>query len=196
MSSELRAGAVVLVRSIYDGQVRSCFPHHFAGEQDGRFAVYLQPGSRGVGMGHGTGYLGRWAGGDPVEDHVWNTHHVLWLMRLGELHALGLFWNEEWRFRGWYVNLQAPTHLHGNCFDTNDLALDIEVDPDGSWVWKDEDDFAEAQKLGMLDAAGAAELRAEGERVVAERPWPTGWESWRPPTEWTPLTLPEDWHVV
>jgi hypothetical protein len=39
-------------------------------------------------------------------------------------------------------------------------------------------------------------VRAEGERVIAERPWPTGWEDWRPPRDWTRLPLPEDWDVV
>jgi len=48
----------------------------------------------------------------------------------------------------------------------------------------------------VFDARSAAKVRAEGERVIAERPWPTGWESWRPPAEWQPLPLPEDWHVV
>jgi hypothetical protein len=42
----------------------------------------------------------------------------------------------------------------------------------------------------------AARVREEGERVVAERPWPTGWEDWRPPADWCPLPLPADWHVV
>jgi hypothetical protein len=33
--------------------------------------------------------------------------------------------------------------------------------------------------------------------VLAPAPWPTGWESWRPPPAWSePLALPEDWHVV
>ena len=68
--------------------------------------------------------------------------------------------------------------------------------PDGTWRWKDEDDFTEAQALGILDEVAAAEVRAEGERVVEAKPWPTGWEDWRPPPEWEPLSLPEDWYVV
>lgn len=61
---------------------------------------------------------------------------------------------------------------------------------------KDEDDFARAQELGVLDAAGAAAVRAEGERVIAERPWPTGWEDWRPPDDLGVPPLPPDWDVV
>jgi hypothetical protein len=85
---------------------------------------------------------------------------------------------------------------NGRCLDTTDLALDVTVDPDGTWAWKDEDELAEAISLGVLDEAAAAELRAEGERVIAAKPWPTGWEDWRPPPDWGPLPLPVDWHVV
>ncbi|HEY2311302.1 MAG TPA: DUF402 domain-containing protein [Gaiellaceae bacterium] len=176
--------------------MRWCFPHHFVEARDDRHVLYLQPGSRGKHMGHEQDYLVRWASSDPPRDHVWEAHHVLWLLRLGEAHALGLFWNADWQFRGWYVNLQAPTRRHGNRFDTTDLALDVSVEADGTWRWQDEDDFAEEQELGILDAAAAAELRAEGERVIAAKPWPTGWEDWRPPPEWGPLPLPVDWHVV
>ena len=97
---------------------------------------------------------------------------------------------------GWYLNLQAPVGVSGWFVDTTDWALDVVVDPDGTWRWKDEDELAEAIELGVFDADGAARVRAEGERVIAERPWPTGWEDWRPLAGWGPLGLPRDWHVV
>jgi hypothetical protein len=56
--------------------------------------------------------------------------------------------------------------------------------------------FAQAIELGVFDEEGAAAVRAEGERMIAQRPWPTGWEDWRPPADWHPLPLPDDWHVV
>ena len=192
----MKPGEVVLLRSVYQENVRWCFPHHFVEERDGCFALYLQPGNHGKLMGHDEDYLVRWARGDPARDHVWHRHHVLWLVRLGESHALGLFWDEDWRFTGWYVNLQAPTQLRGGRFDTNDLALDVWIEPDETWSWKDEDDLARAVEVGILDDAAASALRAEGERVIAAKPWPTGWEGWRPRTAWEPLPLPEDWHVV
>jgi hypothetical protein len=70
------------------------------------------------------------------------------------------------------------------------------VQPNGTWHWKDEDELEEAVGLGIWTAAEASAIRAEGERVIAAAPWPTGWEDWRPPAAWGPLGLPRDWHVV
>jgi hypothetical protein len=193
----MRVGDVVLKRSIYRGNVRWTFPHRVAGEWDGRIGIYCGPGNRGKLMRRGPdGYLKRWITDAPPFDHAWVDTHILRFERAGAAHSVELCWREDWSFVGWYVNLQAPTVVNGRCFDTTDLALDVTVDPDGTWSWKDEDELAEAVELGVLDAAGAAEVRAEGERVIAARPWPTGWEDWRPPADWCPLPLPADWHVV
>jgi hypothetical protein len=141
-------------------------------------------------------YAERLIADGPAVEFEWARTHRLRFVREGDLHTIELFWDEAWTFLGWYVNLQAPLVVRRNCFDTTDLELDITVAPDGTWEWKGEDGFVEMQELGILDPAAAAAVRAEGERVIAERPWPTGWESWRPPPEWEPLELPEDWHVV
>jgi hypothetical protein len=79
-----------------------------------------------------------------------------------------------------------------------DLALDVTVELDGTWAWKDEDDFAEAIALGVLSADEAAAVRAEGERVVAVPPalLPTGWEDWRPDPAWQLPELPTGWDSV
>jgi hypothetical protein len=94
------------------------------------------------------------------------------------------------------VNLQLPLRMTDRFVDTTDQALDLLAFPDGTWRWKDEDELEEAIELGIWTEHDAAEMRAEGERLIAERPWPTGWEDWRPPPEWGPLELPEDWDVV
>jgi len=112
-------------------------------------------------------------------------------MRTGDAHTVEVVWDESWTHLGWYVNLQAPLRVTGRLFDTTDWALDVVVDPDGTWRWKDEDDLRRAVELGVFDDGSAEAVRAEGERVVDERPWPTGWEGWRPPPYWTPLGLPE-----
>ena len=165
---------------------------------DARHALFCQPGTqckRSKGADDES-YAQRLSADGPAFDFVWSRTQRLRLVREGDAHTIELFWDEGWEFIGWYVNLQAPLVLRGSCFDMTDLDLDITVRPDGTWEWKDEDGFVEMQELGIVDAAAAAEIRAEGERVVAARPWPTGWEDWRPPPDWGPLPLPDDWHVV
>jgi len=51
-------------------------------------------------------------------------------------------------------------------------------------------------ELGLLSVEEAADVRAEGERVLAEWPFPTGWEDWRADPAWPVAQLPADWHVV
>ena len=89
-------------------------------------------------------------------------------------------WTQAWVFRCWYVQLQSPILRRPNAIETLDYALDVVVDPDGTWHWKDEDDFAEAQCLGVFTPEEAAAVRREGERVIANQLWVTGWEHWRP----------------
>jgi hypothetical protein len=188
-------GDPVLLRSRYRGVVRWCWPHRYAGDWAGRHGIYVQPGARGKLMKRAIGrsYLDEWVTDSPAYDYVWERTHVLRFMRPGDEHTVEIFWDTEWNHLGWYVNLQAPLVVRDGFFDTTDWALDVWVDPDGAWRWKDEDDFARAEELGVFDAAGAARIRAEGERVIAEAPWPTGWEAWRPPAEWEPLALPPGW---
>ena len=193
----MRAGDIVLKRSIYRGNVRWTFPHRYVGEWNGRIGLYCGPGSKGKAMRRGPdGYLKRWMTDAPPFDEVWENTHVLRFERDGARHSIDLYWTAEWEQMSWYVNLQLPTIVGERFVDTTDQALDVLAFPDGTWRWKDEDELEEAVALGIWTEAEAAEIRAEGERVIAERPWPTGWEDWRPPAGWGPLELPEDWHVV
>jgi hypothetical protein len=193
----MRPGDVVLLRSLYRGRVRWAFPHRFVLEHEGRLGLYSAPGTEGVWMGRDPDgrYLERWARGDPPRPHVWRRHHVLRLVRPADEHTVEIFWDEEWEHVAWYVNIQAPLVCSRLGFDTTDWALDVLVDPDGAWRWKDEDDLAEAVERGIFSAELAARIRAAGERAISERPWPTGLEGWRPDPAWTPPLLPADWHV-
>jgi len=193
----VRAGEIVLKRSIYRGNVRWTFPHRYVGEWDGRIGIYCGPGNQGKAMRRGPGgYLKRWMSDAPPFDTTWEQTHVLRFERAGDSHSVEIYWDTDWTHTSWYVNLQAPVAVHGAFIDTTDWALDLTVQPDGTWAWKDEDELAEAIELGIFDEAAASRVREEGERVLAAAPWPTGWENWRPPAAWGPLGLPRDWHVV
>lgn len=196
----MRPGDPALVRSVYRSRVRWTFAHRFVGLKEGRIALYCGPGNGGKTMGRDADgrYLDRWARGDDPADAVWGPPHahVVRLLIPDAAHMLELAWDEHWSFLGWYVNLQAPVARTALGWDTTDWALDITVGPDGTWAWKDEDDLAEAIALGVLSADEADAVRREGESVVAARPWPTGWESWRPPAGWGQLPLPDGWDRV
>jgi RimJ/RimL family protein N-acetyltransferase len=191
-------GTPLLLRSIHAGRVRWAFPHRFAGLDGGRILLHCCPGSEGRRLRpgpDGRAPVERMVRGDAPGAVVWKWTHVLRMTDPAAMHSVDLYW-EDGRFLGWYVNLQAPLLPSRLGYDTTDLALDVWVEPDGTWSWKDEDDLAALVDHGILDVAGAAAVRREGERVIAERPWPTGWESWRPPPDWTAQTLPDGWDVV
>jgi hypothetical protein len=194
----VRPGDFVDVRSVYRGRVRWAFPWRVVADDGELLVTYLGPGAEGVWMGRDADgrYVDRWVTDEPPHPHTWTTHHVLALSRRGEAHSLWLLWTENWTFRGWYVQLQEPLAERNGGLETMDHALDVSVDPDGNWHWKDEDDFAEARALGVFDDAQAAAIRAEGKRVIAAEPWPTGWEEWRPDPSWTMPQLPEGSDVV
>lgn len=128
----------------------------------------------------------------------WFGTGVLKLAVPGEPWSVWLFWERDWEFKNWYVNLEEPRRRWPGGIDSEDHFLDIAVYPDGSWEWRDEDEFAAAQRAGLVDEALAARVRAAG-RSVVERisswasPFRDGWENWRPDPRWTVPALPEDW---
>ena len=94
------------------------------------------------------------------------------------------------------MNLQMPLRRRPGGYDTRDLQLDLVVEPAGSVTWKDEDHLEQALESGLLSADDARLARGEAERVLAEWPFPTGWEDWRPDPGWELPELPAGWDVV
>jgi hypothetical protein len=103
------------------------------------------------------------------------------------------FFGEDGVFAHWYVNLERYLGRSAVAYDSVDHKLDLIVQPDGSVEWKDEDELERAAALGLLDAA---EVRADAERVLAEPPWPTGWEAFRPDPQWPVPELPAGWDAL
>ena len=134
-----------------------------------------------------------------LADGTWTTNHVLQIMQPGRMSAIWLIWRDPgWEFRGYYGNIQAPlrrTHLG---FDTADYLLDVEIGPDFSCAWKDEDEWDTAWEHGLIDRDTLTQVRAEGERIIADveaRRWPfgAGLESWRPDPAWPVPGMPAGW---
>jgi hypothetical protein len=127
---------------------------------------------------------------------TWGGRHVLHLFRPGRAHSVWWMFRPDFTLDCWYVNLEAPPARWPGGVDTFDHALDIVVQPDRAWRWKDEDEYLE--RVGhpaYWDAAQAKEIRAEGERVVADIeaarfPFDGTWLDFRPDPAWLIPTLP------
>lgn len=111
----------------------------------------------------------------------------------GHAHSIYVFWGEDGSVDHWYVNFERPLQRTPIGLDTFDEKLDLIVHPDGTYIWKDEDELEQAAAKGLLDADA---VRAEAQRVLEEWPFPTGWESWEPDPSWPIPGLPEGWDRV
>ncbi len=139
------------------------------------------------------------AGGLRIPGDEWEledrapTMQQLCLARPGRGHSIFLHWDGDWAFDHWYVNFERPLRRSPVGFDTFDEKLDLIVQPDGSYRWKDEDELEQAAAAGLLDPVV---VRAEAARVLREWPFPTGWEDWRPDPGWPVPQLPDGWELV
>jgi hypothetical protein len=178
------SGDTVRFRYVRDGRAFWTLPVRVATDSQTELALWIAPGTRilrpdQLRVPVPVLAAGTW---EPVET-TWSGQGILMLRRPDTQHSLWLFWNPDGTFSRWYVNLE-DWWRDGEGVDAYDHLLDIWAYPDGTWEWKDEADLAESVDAGIFTAAEAAAVRAEGERVLAEWPFPTGWEEWRPDPRW------------
>ncbi|MFF9149988.1 DUF402 domain-containing protein [Streptomyces sp. NPDC014861] len=185
--------------------VHICRPVTVVRDTPDLLAVWMAPGTECVRpvLADGTSVhdeplATRYTAPRTTERARWAGSGVLKLARPGEPWSVWLFWERGWRFRSWYVNLEEPRRRWSGGVDSEDHFLDISVYPDRSWLWRDEDEFAQAQRAGLMSTGQAARVRAAGAAAVelVERwgaPFRDGWEEWRPDPAWTVPALPADW---
>jgi hypothetical protein len=137
----------------------------------------------------------RWSRARVSARRPWHSTEVIQLFPKGRAHSVWVMRDAEHSLLGWYVNLEDP-HMRGaHTISSQDHILDLWVPAEtGEPQWKDEDELAAAVEAGRFMTDEAASIRAEGERVWSERPWPTGWEEWLPPADWTRPELPDGWN--
>ncbi|MFG2749399.1 cytidylyl-2-hydroxypropylphosphonate hydrolase [Streptomyces xanthophaeus] len=187
------------------GQVHICRPVTVVQDTDELLAVWMAPGTECVKpvLADGTSVheeplATRYTAPRTTTRSRWFGAGVLKLARPGEPWSVWLFWDKDWRFKNWYVNLEQPLARWAGGVDSEDHFLDIAVYPDRSWKWLDEDEFAQAQRCGLMDREQARRVREAGHAAtgVISRwgaPFSGGWQDWRPDPAWGIPALPEDW---
>jgi hypothetical protein len=84
--------------------------------------------------------------------------------------------------------------------ESMDLVLDMFVLPDGSWSWKDREDFDRAVDDGVLEPHLPALFETEAQRVLTEHAagqaaFDPAWIDWRPPWQLPTAQLPAPFRV-
>ncbi len=128
---------------------------------------------------------------------VWQGPGVLRAMPKDRPYQVLHFWDADGRFKGWYVNFEAPRVRTGSRLDSADWHLDLCIEPDLRPRWKDADEAAAALATPHLAAQDYALARATGEAIIDRLdrwPEPIGdWRDFRPDPDWRTPELPSDW---
>ena len=186
-------GSDVALRDIWFGRVWRANAARLVEDGDGLVALWMPAGSPAKYPVDANGAEVRVPNPEPVLADRVGSQDLLALLLPGRRHSIWLHWAGGGVFDYWYVNFERPLGRTPVGFDMADEKLDLIVTPDGSLRWKDEDELEHAAELGLVDEAA---VRAEAERVVAEWPFPTGWEDFRPDPAWPIPQLPAGWDAV
>lgn len=69
---------------------------------------------------------------------------------------------------GWYVNLEAPFVRTAIGVDTSDNNLDVVIDTDFTWEWKDEEFTQHWEDMGVFTREDTNSFYAAGGELIAD----------------------------
>ena len=85
-----------------------------------------------------------------MEDRQSGDYHMVSISPPNLWYSIWLFRDSDWRVRNWYVNFQSPLARSERGIIVEDLTLDIKIEKDFSWSMKDEDEFDEMVRFGVI----------------------------------------------
>ena len=197
-------GEPILYRELDEhGQVVDVKPVTVIEDSDVQIALWLPlgtPTKKPVLLNHTPGTPRNWVEGSwALVDSTWQWAELLIVVRPDNCRATWVRWSADRVFQGWYVNLQSKLCRTRLGFDFRDHQLDIIVEPDRNWRWKDQDELDLAVELGCLTHAQSKAVREEGQLAVMEIERNSGLysesiEQWCPEASLTRPKLRADWN--
>ena len=148
----------------------------------------------------------RWQ--EAQRDHIslrefsWERNRLLIFLEPEKFYSCYLFWDHaSGQFICYYINFQLPYHRSHCGFDTLDLDLDIVIDPQYNWEWKDEDEYQAGISEAAIQQEWVRRIEKSQEEVfdrINKRSYPFdgSWLQWQPIPTWLPPKLPEQWRTV
>lgn len=202
-----QAGEAIVLREIVGRQVWSAKPVVVVRDSEDLLVTWLPPGTvwkkpwapdgSEVTPYHRLAH--RWWLGDAE----WRGTGVLRLTIPGARYSVILFWTNGYAsVSRWYINMEEPLERSSLGFDYLDQLLDCVVNRyRTAWRWRDEDEFEEAERIGLISKAIAQVIWDEAVRAVrlvmsGAPPFDDSWTEWRPEPGWGVPVLPAHWDRV
>ena len=137
-----------------------------------------------------------------MQTYRWRTHPILILLQPEKFYSTILFWNvESNEFLCHYINFQLPFQRKSAVVDTLDLDLDLIINPDYTYEWKDIDDYQKAIAHGGILPEwiqGIEDAKPEVFDMLNRRQYPFdgSWLDWLPNPAWSPPMLSTNWDKI
>ncbi|MGW5361733.1 DUF402 domain-containing protein [Actinopolymorpha pittospori] len=127
----------------------------------------------------------------------WRDTTVLTLLLPDTYFSVDLFFGDRGELAMWYVNFEQPYRRTALGIDTFDLLLDLVVAPDLRPRWKDEDEYHQGRRLGLITDTEHRQVQVAREQVMdllrrAEGPFDRRWQDWRRESSWERPVLPPE----
>jgi protein associated with RNAse G/E len=136
------------------------------------------------------------------QDYLWRTNRLLILLEPEKYYSTMYFWDDDSNeFLCYYINFQLPFQRSHCGIDTLDLDLDLIINPDFSFEWKDEDDYQKAIDNGVIIPEWTQEIEMAKEEVLdklekRQYPYDGSWLNWKIDPSWLPPKLPVNWDKI
>ena len=202
-------GDVIVWRGVFRNRVWHAQPVIVVKDTPEELCVTLLPGTECVAP---EGYLDgkdstkrRWSFKDKdwkLENYAWRTNRLLILLEPDTYYSTMYFWRADSNdFLLYYINFQLPFQRSHCGIDTLDLDLDLIINPDFSFRWKDEDDYQKAIDHEVIMPEWMQEIEIAKKEIFnklekRQYPYDGSWLNWIPDPNWLPPKLPKNWDKI
>lgn len=206
-------GDLVVVRGIFNNCIWIAQSSLVVKDDEREVALALLPGAECrmpdgyINGKHGPG--GKWdRWGDylnrnpDLQSFTWHTRRLLLLMEPDTYYGTVLFWEESSdQFINYYINFQTPFKRSERGFDFLDLELDIIIEPNFIWHWKDTDEYQSGIQQGVIHDEWVRNIENAKKEVFIKLenrlyPFDGSWLDWKPDPNWSSPALPENWDKI
>jgi protein associated with RNAse G/E len=205
-----KPGEVIAWRGIYRELVWHAMPTIVVKDTPQEIVLALIPGTvcmveENYAKSHKKSTKRRWDFKDEdwkLEKFTWHTNRLLFVLEPEKYYSIIYFWHHESKeFLCYYINFQLPFIRNHCSIDTLDLDLDMVIQPDFSFEWKDLDDYQKGIETGVILTEWASEIETAKMEILnrlEKRAYPldNSWLNWRPDPNWPAPSLPENWDKI